>query len=109
MSATESMARGLGIRDLYLLTETAETWFSGLGYETVDRSVLPPGILASDEVASADWLILSHIWDGWQEPNGSRDLELDAPNQVVRDQFCKVADYGPYEGLPALHQPVTWR
>ncbi|MCU1498680.1 MAG: hypothetical protein JWM47_2633, partial [Acidimicrobiales bacterium] len=49
------------------------------------------------EVAAADWLILTHIWDGWQEPNGSRDLGSDAPNRVVRRDFCSAGVYGPYE------------
>ncbi|QXC62099.1 hypothetical protein KSP35_04625 [Aquihabitans sp. G128] len=49
------------------------------------------------EVASADWLILSHIWDGWSEPNGSRDQGSDAPNQVVRKDFCGAGTYGPFE------------
>ena len=48
----------------------------------------------ADEVASADWLILSHVWDGWAEPNDSRELGSDEPNQVVREQFCQVASYG---------------
>jgi len=42
----------------------------------------------AEDVASADWLILSHVWDRWDEPNDSRELGSDAPNQVVRDQFC---------------------
>ena len=29
---------------------------------------------SADEVASADWLILSHVWDPWREPNTSSDL-----------------------------------
>lgn len=42
----------------------------------------------ADEVASADWLILSHVWDPWDEPNDSRLFGSDAPNQVVDEQFC---------------------
>ena len=47
-----------------------------------------------DDVASADWLILSNVWTNWSEPNDSDRLGPDAPNQVVRDQFCLVGDYG---------------
>lgn len=50
----------------------------------------------ADDVASSDWLILSHIWDVWIEPNGSQELGSDAPNQVVREEFCPVGDYQPY-------------
>jgi amino-acid N-acetyltransferase len=53
VSSIESMARGLGVDELFLLTETAADWFTRLGYEPVGRSVLPAGILASDEVTVA--------------------------------------------------------
>ena len=39
VSAAERLARTEGIRDLYLLTETAIDWFPRLGYEVVDRAV----------------------------------------------------------------------
>ena len=45
------------------------------------------------EVATSDWLVLSHVWDGWEEPNDSRKFGPDGPNQVVRRQFCLVKDY----------------
>lgn len=48
------------------------------------------------EVATSDWLILSHIWDAWSEPNASRDLGPNAPNVEVRRHFCAVGDYAPY-------------
>ena len=54
--------------------------------------------LASD-VASADWIVLSGLWDGWFEPNASIEYGSDVPNQVVRDHFCEVANY---EGGQAL-------
>jgi amino-acid N-acetyltransferase len=37
VAAAEDLARGLGIRDLYLLTETAAEWFPRLGYAVVGR------------------------------------------------------------------------
>jgi hypothetical protein len=49
----------------------------------------------ADDVASADWLLLTGLWAGWYEPNSSIEFGSDAPNQVVRDQFCEV---GSYEG-----------
>ncbi|MEX0848409.1 MAG: hypothetical protein WD023_11590, partial [Ilumatobacteraceae bacterium] len=52
-----------------------------------------PGSRLADDVATADWLILSRIWDGWLEPNASMDFGSDVPNQVVRDQFCRVGSY----------------
>jgi amino-acid N-acetyltransferase len=47
--AAEALARGLGIRDLYLLTETACEWFPRLGYAALDRAVAPDGIAGSWE------------------------------------------------------------
>jgi hypothetical protein len=47
----------------------------------------------ADEVRSADWLILSNVWSGWDEPNDSRIDGPDAPNQVVRRDFCLVGQY----------------
>jgi amino-acid N-acetyltransferase len=39
VAAAEALARERGIRDLYLLTETAADWFPRLGYEVVEREV----------------------------------------------------------------------
>jgi hypothetical protein len=47
----------------------------------------------ADEVRSADWLILSDVWSGWDEPNDSRIDGPDEPNQVVREDFCLVDEY----------------
>ena len=48
--------------------------------------------LAAD-VASADWVILTGLWDGWLEPNASMEYGSDAPNQVLRDEFCEVGTW----------------
>lgn len=37
VAAAEAVAREAGIRELYLLTETAAGWFPRLGYAVVDR------------------------------------------------------------------------
>jgi hypothetical protein len=50
----------------------------------------------ADEVRSSDWLILSRVWDGWDEPNDSRLFGSDEPNQVVDELFCPVGDFEPY-------------
>ena len=46
-----------------------------------------------DEVASADWLVLTRFWSGWIEPNDSIVFGSDAPNQVVEDSFCLRGSY----------------
>lgn len=54
----------------------------------------------AEDVASADWLILSHVWDPWDEPNDSRQPGSDAPNGVVARSFCVVDAFGD-EGAPS--------
>ena len=51
------------------------------------------GSRLSSDVESADFVILTGLWDGWMEPNSSMDFGSDAPNQVLRDHFCVVGDY----------------
>ncbi len=60
------------------------------------------GSRLADDVASADWLILTNFWTGWYEPNSSSDRGSEAPNQVVADQFCLVGDY--QDALVLLYQ-----
>ncbi|MFM8531244.1 MAG: hypothetical protein ACKOD2_16535, partial [Ilumatobacteraceae bacterium] len=48
--------------------------------------------LAAD-VASADWLLLTNFWTGWDEPNASSEFGSEAPNQVVADRFCLVGNW----------------
>jgi amino-acid N-acetyltransferase len=47
--AAEHVARSVGIRELYLLTETAADWFPRLGYEVVGRDVAAAAAGASIE------------------------------------------------------------
>jgi hypothetical protein len=66
---------------------------------------MDPGVAnASDsglanEVRRADVLILSSTWSTWDEPNNSRRLGPDTPNQVVSTDFCLVGDFGPHYKL----------
>jgi hypothetical protein len=56
----------------------------------------------ADDLASADIAILSSVWNGWEEPNDSRDFGSAEPNRVLRDQFCLVNSYG--DGLYELYE-----
>ncbi len=49
VAAAEDLARAEGVRDLYLLTETAIDWFPRLGYEVVDRAAAAAVVGASIE------------------------------------------------------------
>lgn len=49
----ETYAKDKNINELYLLTETAENFFTKLGYEKVERILVPPEIQNSLEYSSA--------------------------------------------------------
>ena len=49
VTAAEDAARAAGVRELYLLTETAPDWFPRLGYEVVDRAVASAAVGESIE------------------------------------------------------------
>jgi len=55
-----------------------------------------PGSGLADDVASADWLILSDTWSDWDEPNDSRVFGPGEPNRVVDRAFCRVGAYDGY-------------
>jgi hypothetical protein len=61
-----------------------------------------PGSSLGDDVAGADWLILTNFWTGWYEPNASTDEGPSAPNQVVADQFCLAGNFD--DGLVMVFQ-----
>ena len=51
--AVEDLARDRGATSLILLTETAEPWFSRLGYTVIDRSTVPVDVARSVEFETA--------------------------------------------------------
>jgi amino-acid N-acetyltransferase len=48
-AAVEAAARGLGVRELYLLTTTAAPFFERLGFAAAARDIAPPEIRATAE------------------------------------------------------------
>ncbi|MEM7454890.1 MAG: arsenic resistance N-acetyltransferase ArsN2 [Planctomycetota bacterium] len=52
VESVETSACGLGISELYLLTETAESFFHNLGYQPVDREAVPQEIRLTTEFSS---------------------------------------------------------
>lgn len=74
----------------YLFPElTPATYFIEMDPGLADQ----PGSRLADDVASADWLILTNFWTGWYEPNASIEFGSDEPNQVVAEQFCLVGNF----------------
>jgi phage shock protein PspC (stress-responsive transcriptional regulator) len=62
------------------------------GVANADNSRLP------NDLASADVVILSSIWDNWNEPNGSRKVGSPKAEQVLAREFCRVGNYlGNYQ------------
>jgi peptidoglycan/LPS O-acetylase OafA/YrhL/4-amino-4-deoxy-L-arabinose transferase-like glycosyltransferase len=75
----------------------------------------PDSALAED-LASADWVILSHLWDDWDEANTSGEPGSNEPNLVLAEQFCEYRSYGdafelwrrrPDGGACPAPQPAT--
>ena len=60
---------------------------------------------STDELASADIVILSTIWDNWAEPNDSRNVGSDKSEQVLARDFCLVGTALP-KGLYQLYREV---
>lgn len=88
----------------YLLPElTPATYYIEMDPGVANRE----GSGLDDDLASADIAILSSVWDGWDEPNDSRELGSAAPNQVLQDEFCLVETYGG--GLYELYEKCDRR
>lgn len=68
---------------------TPATYFIEMDPGLADKE----GSSLADDVASADWVLLTNFWTGWYEPNASSEFGSDAPNQVVANQFCLVGNY----------------
>lgn len=52
VSSLEVFAKQKNVRDLYLLTDTAETFFESLGYERLDREAVSVGVRSTKEFSS---------------------------------------------------------
>ena len=52
VEAARRLARDLGVRGVYLLTDSADRFFARHGFAIIDRSEVPAGIRSSVEFAS---------------------------------------------------------
>ena len=68
---------------------TPATYFIEMDPGLADKA----GSRLADDVASADWLVLTRFWSGWIEPNESVAFGPDAPNQIVENYFCLRGSY----------------
>jgi hypothetical protein len=72
---------------------TPATYFLEMNPLSANR----PGSRLSADLLSADWLILDHRLDDWNEPNESSRFGPDAPNQVVQSNFELRVRRGSYD------------
>ena len=103
VAAAEALAQEEGIRELYLLTETAADWFPRLGYEVVDREEARAAVgdvrrvhdgLCDDRRADAAAPGLT-CWQGVRADLGPRE----DPCRVARGRA-----WVPAERLPSIAQ-----
>ncbi len=80
------------------------TYFLEMNPESANR---PNSRLASD-VATADWLILTHAYDKWNEPNESMRFASEAPMRVIEANFQLCGRSGAYD-LYHRRAPVALR
>jgi hypothetical protein len=48
----------------------------------------------ADDLRSADTVILSSIWNDWDEPNDARKFGPNLPNEILQNDFCLVQKFG---------------
>jgi hypothetical protein len=59
------------------------------------------GSRLADDLATADFALLTSFWAGWREPNASMDFGSPVPNEVLADRFCQYRQY--QDGLVRLY------
>jgi cbb3-type cytochrome oxidase subunit 3 len=47
----------------------------------------------AQDIETADFLVLTNVWTGWNEPNASSDHLSQEANQAVADNFCLIRAY----------------
>jgi len=72
---------------------TPATYFLEMNPLSANR----PGSRLGSDLLSADWLILDHRLDEWNEPNDSMRFGSDAPNLLVQSRFDLYAKQGAYD------------
>lgn len=72
---------------------TPATYFLEMNPLSANR----PGSRLVTDLATADWLILDHGLDDWNEPNASSRFGPETPNQIVQANFELRAKHGPFD------------
>jgi hypothetical protein len=82
---------------------TPASYFIDLTPGTANRV----GSRLAEDIASADLLLLTDRYDAWNEPNASRQLGSDRPLEIVRREFCPLAQHERYEILARCDRRVS--
>ena len=64
-----------------------------------------PGSRLAADVASADIVILSDLYNDWNEPNASRSQGPPDAELAIRRDFCSASRFGPWEVLESCSPP----
>ena len=89
--------RRTNYNDTYLYHLMPQLQPAGYFFEMNPLSANRPNSRLARDVASADWLVLSHYWDDWKEPNESMKDGPEEPMFVVRNQFVLCGKYEGYD------------
>ena len=60
-----------------------------------------PGSRLADDLRTADWVILTSFWAGWDEPNASMEYGSPEPDRVIQEDFRLYKEY--LDGLIRLY------
>lgn len=52
------------------------------------------GSRLADDLRSSDIVILSSVWNDWDEPNDARKFGPNLPNEILKKDFCLVQKFG---------------
>jgi len=86
-------------------TVTSEAWIYALYPEAVPGTYyieMDPGIAnakgsrLADDLRAADVVVLSRIWQDWDEANDSAELGDPLPNRILKRRFCAVDTFEPW-------------
>jgi len=86
-------------------TVTSEAWIYALYPEAVPGTYyieMDPGIAnakgsrLADDLRRADVVVLSRIWQNWDEANDSAKLGDPTPNRILERRFCPVDTFEPW-------------
>jgi hypothetical protein len=99
MEPGDSLIVGPGDLSRTIYADTYVYWLfpelePGTRYIEMDPGLADaPGSGLAEEIASADFVVLTNTWSGWMEPNASSEHGSQEHNQAVANHHCLVKSY----------------